>query len=127
MWHPLCNISNLSLVHLLKVLVSNSQTLLPSRVCLVIRNRFDFSDADIGCSLQVLLLHAATFPHISPGAPLPVQTLSVCPCPILIWKVLPCPRHWAVFSSIILLLFSRVQTRCGCCSCLSCFFSRIYS
>lgn len=73
MWDSLCKMPNVSLLHLLNVLVSNSQTLLPSTTilsfeahsCLLIGDRFDFSDEDIRCSLQVLL-HAATFQRFSP-------------------------------------------------------------
>lgn len=58
------------------------------------------------------------------GAPLTFRALSVCPCSGLTWKVLLCPQHWAVFSSITCWAGC---AQSNCCSCLSCFSSRLPS
>lgn len=73
-WDLLCKMFSLSLLHLLNVLVSSSQTLLLSHTvvsfeadsCLPIWDTFDFSHEDIRLSLQVLLL-AATSLHFAPN------------------------------------------------------------
>lgn len=78
-------------------------------------------------ALQVLLLHAAAFLHFSPdpGRPRLLQPFGVS----LRAHVPRCsPRHRAAFSSATSRLLSEAGcAQTACCSCLSCFSSRLSS
>lgn len=115
--------SHLLLVHFLNVVVSGSQTLLPSTTFLSFegpqlpidkkqvwffrewRRTQPTGSGPSCCCLPALLPRPGV--AVAPPA---VWALSTCPCPMLAWKVLPCPQHQAAFPFTTFTFWARQGT-----------------